>query len=129
MDGENNGKPYEQMDDLKVPPIFGSTPINQGQSSVVDVFLCCKKATATTPGPKELHPKSKCDPPLFQVTENLRKHHWFDHPYFTTFEADMQLQCQTLDSFQKKLCCCSLGRSIFSSNLTSPSYGVKLMIG
>ena len=28
MDGENNGKPYEQMDDLGViPPIFGSTPI------------------------------------------------------------------------------------------------------
>ena len=28
MDGENNGKPYEQMDDLGgVPPIFGLTPI------------------------------------------------------------------------------------------------------
>ncbi len=28
MDGENNGKPYEQMDDLGgKPPIFGSTPI------------------------------------------------------------------------------------------------------
>ena len=28
MDGENNGKPYEQMDDLGgFPPIFGSTPI------------------------------------------------------------------------------------------------------
>ena len=29
MDGENNGKPYEQMDDLGVytTPIFGSTPI------------------------------------------------------------------------------------------------------
>ena len=28
MDGENNGKPYEQMDDLGGPtPIFGSTPI------------------------------------------------------------------------------------------------------
>ena len=28
MDGENNGKPYEQMDDLGglKPPIFGSTP-------------------------------------------------------------------------------------------------------
>ena len=29
MDGENNGKPYEQMDDLGgfPTPIFGSTPI------------------------------------------------------------------------------------------------------
>ena len=28
MDGENNGKPYEQMDDLGFfPIIFGSTPI------------------------------------------------------------------------------------------------------
>ena len=29
MDGENNGKPYEQMDDLGgfTTPIFGSTPI------------------------------------------------------------------------------------------------------
>ena len=32
MDGENNGKPYEQMDDLNLggfgpTPIFGSTPI------------------------------------------------------------------------------------------------------
>ena len=28
MDGENKGKPYEQMDDLggKKTPIFGSTP-------------------------------------------------------------------------------------------------------
>ncbi len=28
MDGENNGKPYEQMDDLGVPFIFGNTHIN-----------------------------------------------------------------------------------------------------
>ena len=29
MDGENNGKPYEQMDDLGGnTPIFGSTPIS-----------------------------------------------------------------------------------------------------
>ena len=28
MDGENNGKPYEQIDDLGVnTPFFGSTPI------------------------------------------------------------------------------------------------------
>ncbi len=29
MDGENNGKPYEQMDDLGgfTTPIFGLTPI------------------------------------------------------------------------------------------------------
>ena len=28
MDGENNGKPYEQMDDLGVKPtIFGNTQI------------------------------------------------------------------------------------------------------
>ena len=28
MDGENNGKPYEQMDDLGgFPPIFGNTHI------------------------------------------------------------------------------------------------------
>ena len=27
MDGENNGKPYEQMDDLGVPIIFGNTHI------------------------------------------------------------------------------------------------------
>ncbi len=29
MDGENNGKPYEQMDDFGgFPPIFGNTPID-----------------------------------------------------------------------------------------------------
>ena len=28
MDGENNGKPYEQMDDLEVPLIFGNTQID-----------------------------------------------------------------------------------------------------
>ena len=27
MDGENNGKPYEQMDDLGGPPLFVETPI------------------------------------------------------------------------------------------------------
>ena len=27
MDGENNGKPYEQMDDLGGPPLFLETPI------------------------------------------------------------------------------------------------------
>ena len=27
MDGENNGKPYEQMDDLGVFPLFLETPI------------------------------------------------------------------------------------------------------
>ena len=27
MDGENNGKSYEQMDDLGVPPLFFETPI------------------------------------------------------------------------------------------------------
>ena len=26
MDGENNGKPYEQMDDLVVPPVFWKHP-------------------------------------------------------------------------------------------------------
>ena len=26
MDGENNGKPYEQMDDLGGPPLFLETP-------------------------------------------------------------------------------------------------------
>ena len=25
MDGENNGKPYEQMDDLGENPLFGNT--------------------------------------------------------------------------------------------------------
>ena len=35
MDGENNGKPYEQMDDLGgVPPIFGNTPME-----TLDFFL------------------------------------------------------------------------------------------
>ena len=27
MDGENNGKPYEQMDDLRGTPLFLETPI------------------------------------------------------------------------------------------------------
>ncbi len=27
MDGENKGKPYEQMDDLGGPPLFLETPI------------------------------------------------------------------------------------------------------
>ena len=26
MDGENHGKPYEQMDDLGGPPLFSETP-------------------------------------------------------------------------------------------------------
>ena len=34
MDGENNGKPYEQMDDLGgFTPIFGSTPIGRFKST------------------------------------------------------------------------------------------------
>ena len=35
MDGENNGKPYEQMDDLGVP-IFLETPIYQCQLNVIE---------------------------------------------------------------------------------------------
>ena len=33
MDGENNGKAYEQMDDLGGPPLFLETPI----------LFCCLK--------------------------------------------------------------------------------------
>ena len=29
MDGENNGKPYEQMDDLGGTPIFGNTHVHK----------------------------------------------------------------------------------------------------
>ncbi len=29
MDGENNGKRYEQMDDLGGPPLFLETPISR----------------------------------------------------------------------------------------------------
>ena len=29
MDGENNGKPYEQMDDLGVPLFFGNTHVEE----------------------------------------------------------------------------------------------------
>ncbi len=33
MDGENNGKPYEQMDDLGLKkPFFGNTHINLTQT-------------------------------------------------------------------------------------------------
>ena len=49
MDGENNGKPYEQMDDLGgFPPIFGGPPIYKAanvlsfallQKTVFDYFL------------------------------------------------------------------------------------------
>ena len=43
MDGENNGKPYEQMDDLGgFPPIFGSTPIYELVGQIVStncIFL------------------------------------------------------------------------------------------
>ena len=31
MDGENNGKPYEQMDDLGVPLFFGNTHFQKKQ--------------------------------------------------------------------------------------------------
>ena len=31
MDGENNGKPYEQMDDLGVPLFFGITHFQKKQ--------------------------------------------------------------------------------------------------
>ena len=44
MDGENNGKPYEQMDDLGIPLIFGNAhifpryflAISNSKSHVVD---------------------------------------------------------------------------------------------
>ena len=37
MDGENNGKPYEQMDDLGGTPLFLETPI----CLLVQLFLVC----------------------------------------------------------------------------------------
>ena len=58
MDGENNGKPYEQMDDLVGhTPIFGSTPISCyvsngylqsgyfGKSYPLDSFGKCSRFT------------------------------------------------------------------------------------
>ena len=39
MDGENNGKPYEQMDDLGGFPIFLETPIYVHGGLVSKVFL------------------------------------------------------------------------------------------
>ncbi len=51
MDGENNGKPYEQMDDLGgfTTPIFGSTPISQRSKDKKVPFrrhikLCTRKS-------------------------------------------------------------------------------------
>ena len=39
MDGENNGKPYEQMDDLGGFPIFSETPIySHLESSVLQIY-------------------------------------------------------------------------------------------
>ena len=36
MDGENNGKPYEQMDDLGgFPPIFGNTHIDSYENWIL----------------------------------------------------------------------------------------------
>ena len=45
MDGENNGKPYEQMDDLGgFPTIFGNTHIDVRESSQfgfqLEIFPC-----------------------------------------------------------------------------------------
>ena len=49
MDGENNGKPYEQMDDLVgFPIIFGSTPIYTKAYPFQGPF---KVETASLPGP------------------------------------------------------------------------------
>ncbi len=40
MDGENNGKPYEQMDDLGgFPIIFGSTPISDQESECFEIHM------------------------------------------------------------------------------------------
>ena len=40
MDGENNGRPYEQMDDLGVP-LFLDTPIWNFVGNVLEVQLMC----------------------------------------------------------------------------------------
>ena len=47
MDGENNGKPYEQMDDLGGPPLFLETPRCS--------FSCCYR-TSFNFGPKHKNP-------------------------------------------------------------------------
>ena len=40
MDGENNGKPYEQMDDLGGPPLFLETSISLFRKSQLNRFIC-----------------------------------------------------------------------------------------
>ena len=46
MDGENNGKPYEQMDDLGGPPLYLETPI----------YLLISPPTCLFRPPYEIHP-------------------------------------------------------------------------
>ena len=51
MDGENNGKPYEQMDDLGgFPPIFGNTHISRvldlrNKNVLGWIWGCCQSQT------------------------------------------------------------------------------------
>ena len=48
MDGENNGKPYEQMDDLGVPIIFGHTHVNFNSNEPKKRLSCCRWSTAAS---------------------------------------------------------------------------------
>ena len=53
MDGENNGTPYEQMDDWVVFPLFLETPIYFCSTcfSLIDIFLVDAFGRAMTPHP------------------------------------------------------------------------------
>ena len=54
MDGENNGKPYEQMDDLgENPPIFGNTHMSDTDTP----WTCMNKVVL--PGAPLLQPPSR----------------------------------------------------------------------
>ena len=56
MDGENNGKPYERMDDLEENPLFSETPIfSEKTNTTVD-------AVDPFPQPARLHALQRCLP-------------------------------------------------------------------
>ena len=52
MDGENHGKPYEQMDDLGgfTTPILGNTHVAKTRDRKSSGFLGCKHGNIQVPG-------------------------------------------------------------------------------
>ena len=96
MDGENNGKPYEQMDDLGGPPLFLETPIRVG-SPKKTLSTCAgfnriashnppsaKTSETTTSSPRNVVPNLRCcisTPFSRGVVNREMEGKWVDSPW------------------------------------------------